>query len=307
MKVSVIITTYNGRRYLADAISSALDQREVNLEIIVVDDGSVDDCADIVKSFAGVRYIKKVNGGVASARNLGIMEASHDLIALLDHDDRFLPLKLAHQAKVFQENPKAVLCHTDVRLIDGAGELIKNDHLSHRGGRIPPSGRIFLDLFRGNFIFCCTTMFRKSAVVNNGMFNHELWGVDDYSMWMRLALDGDVVHIPSILAEYRWHGENASSNYQRMAYGKVKACGLILNHLKQKSTRDEIASCRAIFTQRVIDEAWAAWHQRSDREARDLIRLGLTFSQFDTRLWRLFARTFFDMSQTTRLTSKEVE
>ena len=89
--VTIIIPTFNRETKLPDAINSALNQTYTNTQIIIVDDGSVDQTAELVKSYPGVEYYYKKNGGQASARNLGLQHARGSIIASLDSDDVWYP------------------------------------------------------------------------------------------------------------------------------------------------------------------------------------------------------------------------
>ena len=105
MKVSVIIPVWNGSAYVGEAIRSVLEQTAPPHEILVVDDGSTDATAEIVRSVPTVTLIRQENAGVGPARNTGIRLSSGDLLAFLDHDDLWLPEKLALQIRRFDEEP----------------------------------------------------------------------------------------------------------------------------------------------------------------------------------------------------------
>ena len=105
-KISVIIPVYNGERYLAEAIESALAQSRKPLEIIVVDDGSIDGTAKVAKSFGSVHYKHQKQGGAGAARNFGLDLAQGDYFAFLDADDIWLPEKLSLQFEAFCTEPR---------------------------------------------------------------------------------------------------------------------------------------------------------------------------------------------------------
>ena len=104
--VSVIIPTYNRAEFLKKAIDSVLAQTYPHYELLVVDDGSEDNTAELVSSYGHkLRYIKQQNRGAAAARNAGIEAARYDLLAFLDSDDWFDAEKLAEQLAHMQQRP----------------------------------------------------------------------------------------------------------------------------------------------------------------------------------------------------------
>src|SRR5215208_1895402 len=106
---SVIIPAYNNAEYLGDAINSVVNQSYPNFELIVVNDASPDNAAEVIKSFTDprVKYVEhQVNKGLSAARNTGILNASGDYIALLDGDDYFHPDKLKLHAEFLEAHPE---------------------------------------------------------------------------------------------------------------------------------------------------------------------------------------------------------
>jgi glycosyltransferase involved in cell wall biosynthesis len=103
--VSVMIGAYNAAPYLGEAIESALGQDYEPIELIVVDDGSTDGTADVARSFPQAKVIQQENGGNGSARNRAVENASGELYAFLDADDRFTPGKLSLQKAVLHADP----------------------------------------------------------------------------------------------------------------------------------------------------------------------------------------------------------
>ena len=119
--VSVVVPVFNGERFLAAALESALEQTHDPVEVIVVDDGSTDGSAEIAAGFP-VTLIRQENRGVAAARNAGAEAATGELLAFLDQDDLWHPDKVAKQAEALAARPDLgyVLCHMDVVLEPGA-------------------------------------------------------------------------------------------------------------------------------------------------------------------------------------------
>ena len=111
--VSVVIPVYNGERFVAEAVDSALAQDHLNKEILVIDDGSSDRSLDILARYGNaIRVISVRNGGPARARNLGMSEARGEYIALLDADDVWARSKLAAQVAHMQAHPATGACYT---------------------------------------------------------------------------------------------------------------------------------------------------------------------------------------------------
>ena len=121
-RVSVVVTTYNQRAYIAAAIESALGQTFSDREVVVVDDGSTDGTDAIVVSFGDrVRLIRQENQGIAGARNTGVLNARGELVAFLDGDDLWEPDKLAFQVETAERYPQAGLVAVDGVLFDDDG------------------------------------------------------------------------------------------------------------------------------------------------------------------------------------------
>lgn len=122
--VSVIMPAYNAGPYIGEAIQSILDQTFANWDLIVVDDGSTDNTAEVVATFLSdrrIRYHKQPNGGEPVARNTGIELSHGNLIAWLDADDIWFPEKLAKQIEIFAEYPEVGFCGTGLVTVDSKG------------------------------------------------------------------------------------------------------------------------------------------------------------------------------------------
>ncbi len=197
--VSIIIPTYNGRKYLREAIASAVEQTWSPLQVIVVDDGSTDDSAEIARSFEGVAVIQKANGGVASARNVGIGAANGDYLAFLDHDDVQHPQKTARQMRVLTQTPTAgfALCHKRYVI---EGEAPKWFRGPQDGTPVP------------GFVPSCWLV-RRSTFESVGVFDERFSNGPDYD-WLARAKDLGIEYemVPDVLVDYRVHGDNESGN-----------------------------------------------------------------------------------------------
>lgn len=119
--VSIIIPVFNAERFIADAIESARCQDYASTEIVVVDDGSTDGSAEIVKRFPMVRYFYQDNQGPAAARNRAVMEARGEMLAFLDADDIWKPEKLGKQMAAWEKSEEGgvVICETRLQFEKG--------------------------------------------------------------------------------------------------------------------------------------------------------------------------------------------
>ena len=122
--VSIIIPVYNGENHIRETLDSALSQSISNFEVIIVNDGSNDQSADIISEFlldSRFHYIEQANAGVAEARNTGIRAAKGEYIALLDQDDIWKSEKLELQLNYFNQHPKCALVHSQIGFINDKG------------------------------------------------------------------------------------------------------------------------------------------------------------------------------------------
>lgn len=203
-RVSVIIPTYNRAHYIAETIHSVFEQNFNDYEVIVIDDGSTDNTEEVIKPYLDkITFIRKENGGPASARNEGIKIAEGEYIAFLDSDDLWLPEKLDYQLNYMAAYRDVGLTFTDAEVISGGNNetrkiIFTGQDLSIKG------------LFERNFIPTLTVMVRKACIDNAGLFDESkgFIGVEDYDMWLRIAMRYRLGHIPKILARYRRHANN---------------------------------------------------------------------------------------------------
>jgi hypothetical protein len=122
MLVSIVVTSYNYGRFLAEAIDSCLAQTHPDTEIVVVDDGSTDDSRRIIESYgSAIVPVLKDNGGHASAINAGFAKCRGELVCPLDSDDRFEPGKVAAIVDAWRARPQAYLLYHQLQTIDGSG------------------------------------------------------------------------------------------------------------------------------------------------------------------------------------------
>jgi hypothetical protein len=187
VRVSVVIATHQGYPAVLGAIGSALRQSSAPLEVVVVDDGSTDGTASALAALGDrIRCLRVEHGGPARARHLGVQATRGELVAFLDHDDRWRPCHLATLLGAFERFPEAVLA--------AGGQS------GQRGPRPRPRPRGFslVDalprLLIGNFVgFPSSVAVRREALIAAGGFRESLRGSEGYDLWLRLGLLGSFV------------------------------------------------------------------------------------------------------------------
>ncbi|MBN2816778.1 MAG: glycosyltransferase family 2 protein [Campylobacterales bacterium] len=180
MLVSVIIPTYNRYTLLQRAIRSLLEQTHQVAEVIVVDDGSTDNTAQIQKDFPYIRYIYQENSGVAAARNRGIELAQHKWIAFLDSDDEWHSEKLERQVLLHRNNPDILFSYT--------AELWLRNNTQVK---IPKKyKKIGQNIFVENLSYCniapSSVLLHRSILERVGFFDDSFRVCEDYELWLRI-------------------------------------------------------------------------------------------------------------------------
>ncbi len=200
--VSVIIAAYDADAWIKACLDSILDQTYPALEVIVVDDGSTDDTARIVKSFDNpVKYLYQEHAGQPSSRNRGIRASAGKFIAFVDADDYWHPRKLELQMKLLRSQGLAwTIC--DVDWFDSnSGNIVDQPAASLKEGDILEA------LFLHNFIVSATPVVERNVFEQVGWFNEtpEARIGEDWDMWLRIAAQFPVGCVHQKLAHLRLH------------------------------------------------------------------------------------------------------
>lgn len=206
--VTAIIPCYNHGRYLADAVESALAQTYVDVEVVVVNDGSTDDTSAVASRFEErIRYMEHANRGLCASRNRAIGETDGEYVAFLDADDRWHPEKLARQVPLLEADEEVGLVHTDGWTF--TGETVGPPIM---GGVDPTtiSGRLFERLLLGNPILVPSVVVRRRCLEEVGPFDEALGGCGDWDLWLRVCRRWKAAYVPEPLVYYRRHAEGTS-------------------------------------------------------------------------------------------------
>jgi GT2 family glycosyltransferase len=180
--ISVVIPTYNRASLLLEAVDSVLNQTFKGFELIVIDDGSVDETREALKAYTGrLTYCYQDHRGVSAARNQGLRLARGQWFAFLDSDDLWLPEKLAVQLDFFSRNQGALVCQTEeIWLRNGRRVNPRKKHQKYSGDVFAPS----LDLC---LISPSAVMIRRELLNCVGDFDETFPACEDYDLWLRIA------------------------------------------------------------------------------------------------------------------------
>ncbi|MEZ0174967.1 MAG: glycosyltransferase [Candidatus Reddybacter sp.] len=252
MKISAVIPTYNNAEYIEEAIDSILAQTHPIDEIIIIDDGSSDNTAALIKAIKQktnkLSYIKQGNQGPSAARNQGIEIANGDWIAFLDADDRWPQDKIALQIAALQREPSLQLIAGDMAETDQQGNvevesvLAKHQLLQQFQGLAGrPLNNALTTLVEKNFIPTGTVLVKRTALKQAGGFNPDIRFGEDLELWAKIACHHPITCLPERLMYRRQHGANATENTGPMLEDLVKVMGSIRHYgaeqLKQQGTK----------------------------------------------------------------------
>ena len=203
--ISVVMPVWNGERHLREAMDGILQQTFTDFEFIIVDDGSTDDTADLIRSYRDVRvrFLRQPHTGIVKALNWGIAEARSDWVARQDADDISRSDRLALQWQALQKKADTVLCHTRIEMI-GESQGVKKSYT--------PSSQALMQLQ-----LCCrspivhsTVVFHKPSVQAAGGYRAEERHAEDFGLWGRLIQRGAFLLVRKPLVQFRVHGGSIS-------------------------------------------------------------------------------------------------
>jgi len=256
--VSVLIPAYNAGEYIARAIDSVLAQDHKADEIIVVDDGSTDDTADIVKNYGSqVRYIYQKNSGVSTARNTAITSATSKLVAFLDADDEWLPGKLKAQIELFQNNKDLAWAYTNFIWCSCDKDEQVAAHNSDRSRQFLDNGCFdtYYKAFCSGFFACTITMLIKRKVFERveTFCLTQFHGEEDVDMWFRIAHHWPKVgYIAEPLAIYHMGVSQTLSDKRRPLSVQYSWLDRIMEIADQHGRLTETKSCVGVLLKSVI-------------------------------------------------------
>ncbi len=215
--VTVILPVYNGARYFRDAFQSVLLQSRSVQEVVIINDGSTDDSAEVIERTLAefeptmsVTVLHQENQGQSAARNVGVEHSTGSLLAFLDQDDLWSERHIEVLASYFDGEAGLGWAYSDFDEIDGKGRLvtrgfIKSNNLQH------PKTTVHDILREDNMVVPSASIIRRSALLDVGGFDPRLRGYEDDDLFIRIFQSGwSAQFIPSSLASFRVHAGSSS-------------------------------------------------------------------------------------------------
>jgi glycosyltransferase involved in cell wall biosynthesis len=198
--VSIITPSFNQARYLEATIQSVLSQGYAPIEYILIDGASTDGSVDIIRKHKDrfAYWVSEKDNGQAEAINKGLVRAKGEIVAWLNSDDYYLPKTISEVVKGFEENPDILMVYGDVLAVDEQGQTI--NVLKYRQ-------LTFEDLLCFQIIGQPSVFFRRIALEKAGLLDASLHFLLDHHLWLRIAQQGKILHVPQTWSAARYHAE----------------------------------------------------------------------------------------------------
>jgi GT2 family glycosyltransferase len=196
--VSVVTPSFNQASYLEQTLRSVLDQEYPSLEYLVVDGASSDGSVDVIRKYADqlAWWVSEKDSGQGEAINKGLARAKGEITAWLNSDDYYLPGAIASASRIFEQDPDIALVYGDMLAVDEHGKttnVLKYGQLSLE------------DLLCFQIIGQPAVFFRRDAYEKAGGLDTSFHFLLDHHLWIRIAQQGKIVHVPQVWAAARYH------------------------------------------------------------------------------------------------------
>jgi glycosyltransferase involved in cell wall biosynthesis len=269
-KVSVVIPCYNQAHFLPEAIQSVLSQNYEEFEVLVVDDGSKDDTAQVASEYAAqdsrVRLIRQENRGLAGARNRGLAEAVGEYVVFLDSDDRLQEKALEVGVRELKSHPRCAFVSGQFRAItvDGSPFWRPYDPQVERDG--------YVMLLQYCFGMPAVVMYPQWVFGEVGGFDGSVDAAADWDLYLRIARRFPIYHHGEVVADYRQHGTSMNEDPALMLRSTVAVLRSQRLHLEEGTRRKEaydigLRSMQADYGLPLVEETRDAFRQRAWKRA----------------------------------------
>jgi glycosyltransferase involved in cell wall biosynthesis len=254
--VSVVMTVYNGERYLKEAVESILNQTFRDLEFIIIDDGSTDSTPAILAHYQEIddriRVYHQENRGIVASRNAGCHLAKGGYIAVMDADDVSLPERLERQVQCLNTHPDIGILGTWMKVIDRNGVTKNTVDL--------PTTPALIEwcLLFGCCMAQASVMMRRDVIERLNFYSSEATYAEDYELWSRASLVTHFANIPEALFRYRVWGGGVTSRrpLETEQYTAIVSRSMIIRLLGSEVSSESIANLRKVLTGLPLDSPW---------------------------------------------------
>jgi len=213
--ITVLMSVYNGEKFLQHSIESVLNQTFDTFEFLIINDASTDSSRDIICSYNDERIHlidNQKNLGLTCSLNKGLSMAQGEYISRIDADDLFYPTKLAEQYVLMKNDPDLVLCGTLYEQIDSEGNVQTKIDLP-----LTPEENYYYLAFRNGFIHS-SVMFKKEVITGLNGYNEVYKQAQDHELWFRVSRNYKLLNLGHVLTQFRMHSKSISyRNYDAQA------------------------------------------------------------------------------------------
>jgi glycosyltransferase involved in cell wall biosynthesis len=240
--VSVIIPVYNGATTIDRALKSVFDQTFTDFEIVICDDGSTDDTPSVLAKYGDrLCVVRQPNRGLPAARNAAVASSRGELLALIDHDDEWLPQKLELAVAAMRSDPGAALLYSDKIVVNEAGEEFRLSEVRPETAHAPTMDEMLARIWP---ITPSTVVMRRDAFDRAGGFCEQLISAEDIHFWLLMREQGHFIYLPDRLVRFTYGqlfpkvlnrdiGPDAIIDLIRARYGS-RADGLVKNFIRHR-------------------------------------------------------------------------
>jgi len=252
-----VLPVYNGAETIAATVESVLGQEFVDLELLVINDGSTDHTLEVLAKVDDPRVSihSFENRGLATSRNRGIHLAGGEYVAIIDADDLWTPDKLRKQLQALVSDPRAGMAYSLTDCID------EHDNFAGPGSHVVHFGRVYEQLLIGNFIESGSNPLIPRRIFDEvGVFDESLAAAEDWDVYLRIAHACPIVCVPEVQILYRIHSRSMSANIERQKIACIRVFEEAIERLPMGTERDRIertgrANLNRYFARRVITTA----------------------------------------------------
>jgi glycosyltransferase involved in cell wall biosynthesis len=293
--VSINLCCYNSERYLRETIDSIVKQTYKDWELIVINDGSSDSTESIIYEYIKkgypIIYHCQENKGLGYSRNEALKRSNGEFIALIDHDDIWMPNKLEMQIPCFEKKPTIGFVFSNAIYFSNSS---KNIRFNLYGNRKPPSGRIFGELLKRSFICISTVIIKKTALMElEQKFDERFKFGEELDVFLRILYKWESVYVDGYLTMYRMHANSLTS---RMPEVIPKEMEMIVSRLKRLYPEIETNYKYELNVMRANIQYLYALEDFCCNRRKDLRKRLAPYLMIEKKLWMPYIFSFLPFS-----------